>query len=137
MASNKLTVSDFDFDDIKANLKSFLQDQSEFQDYDFEGSGFAVLLDLLAYNTHYLGFNANMLANEMYLDSADIRKNIVSLAKMLGYTPTSPKSPTATIDILMNNIPTTTATITMAKGTAFTTTVDGESYQFVTNANTH
>ena len=134
MASNKLTVSDFDFDDIKANLKSFLQDQSEFQDYDFEGSGFAVLLDLLAYNTHYLGFNANMLANEMYLDSADIRKNIVSLAKMLGYTPTSPKSPTATIDILMNNIPTTVATITMAKGTAFTTTVDGETYQFVTNA---
>jgi len=134
MASNKLQVSDFDFDDIKANLKLFLQDQSEFQDYDFEGSGFAVLLDLLAYNTHYLGFNANMLANEMYLDSADIRKNIVSLAKMLGYTPTSPKSPSATIDILMNNIPTTTATITMAKGTAFTTTVDGETYQFVTNA---
>jgi len=70
----------------------------------------------------------------MYLDSADIRKNIVSLAKMLGYTPTSPKSPTATIDILMNNIPTTVATITMAKGTAFTTTVDGNTYQFVTNA---
>jgi len=134
MASNKLQVSDFDFDDIKANLKSFLQDQSEFQDYDFEGSGFAVLLDLLAYNTHYLGFNANMLANEMYLDSADIRKNIVSLAKMLGYTPTSPKSPTATVDILMNNIPTTVATITMAKGTAFTTSIDGETYQFVTNA---
>ena len=134
MASNKLQVSDFDFDDIKANLKSFLQDQSEFQDYDFEGSGFAVLIDLLAYNTHYLGFNANMLANEMYLDSADIRKNIVSLAKMLGYTPTSPKSPTATVDILMNNIPTTVATITMAKGTAFTTSVDGETYQFVTNA---
>ena len=134
MASNKLQVSDFDFDDIKANLKSFLQDQSEFQDYDFEGSGFAVLLDLLAYNTHYLGFNANMLANEMYLDSADVRKNIVSLAKMLGYTPTSPKAPSASIDILMNNIPTTTATITMAKGTAFNTTVDGETYQFVTNA---
>ena len=134
MASNKLQVSDFDFDDIKANLKSFLQDQSEFQDYDFEGSGFAVLLDLLAYNTHYLGFNANMLANEMYLDSADVRKNIVSLAKMLGYTPTSPKSPTASVDILMNNIPTTVATITMAKGTAFTTSVDGETYQFVTNA---
>ena len=134
MASNKLQVSDFDFDDIKANLKSFLQDQSEFQDYDFEGSGFAVLLDLLAYNTHYLGFNANMLANEMYLDSADVRKNIVSLAKMLGYTPTSPKAPLASIDILMNNIPTTTATITMAKGTAFNTTVDNETYQFVTNA---
>ena len=134
MASNKLQVSDFDFDDIKANLKSFLQNQSEFQDYDFEGSGFAVLLDLLAYNTHYLGFNANMLANEMYLDSADIRKNIVSLAKMLGYTPTSPKSATATVDILFNNIVSTTTTIEMAKGTAFTTSVDGNTYQFVTNS---
>jgi len=132
MASNKLEVSELDFDNIKSNLKTFLQNQSEFQDYDFEGSGFAVLLDVLAYNTHYLGFNANMLANEMYLDSADIRKNIVSLAKMLGYTPTSPKAPTASIDILVNNASGTS--ITMAKGTTFTTSVDGTSYQFVTNA---
>jgi hypothetical protein len=73
-----------------------------------------------------------MLANEMYLDSADVRKNIVSLAKMLGYTPTSAKSPVATIDILVNNA--TGTSITMAKGTAFTTTVDGTSYQFITNA---
>jgi hypothetical protein len=131
MASNKLEVSELDFDDIKSNLKTFLQNQSEFQDYNFEGSGFAVLLDLLAYNTHYLGFNANMLANEMYLDSADIRKNIVSLAKMLGYTPTSPKSPTAVIDILINNG--SGASVTMPKGTVFTTTVDGTSYQFVTS----
>jgi len=134
MASNKLEVSEFDFDDIKSNLKTFLQSQSEFQDYDFEGSGFAVLLDLLAYNTHYLGFNANMLANEMYLDSADIRKNIVSIAKMLGYTPTSPKSPIASIDVTVNNVTSNPATITAAKGTAFTTTVDGQTYQFVTNA---
>ena len=89
MASNKLTVSDFDFDNIKTNLKTFLQGQSEFQDYDFEGSGFAILLDTLAYNTHYLKFNANMLANEMYLDLPDIRKNIVSLQKC--YTPTHAK----------------------------------------------
>ncbi len=122
MASNKLEVSEFDFDDIKTNLKTFLQSQSEFQDYDFEGSGFAVLLDLLAYNTHYLGFNDNMLANEMYLDSADIRKNIVSIAKMLGYTPTSPKSPLASIDVTVNNVTGSPATITAAKGTAFTTT---------------
>ena len=131
MASNKLSVSELDFDNIKTNLKTFLQNQSEFQDYDFEGSGFAILLDLLAYNTHYLGFNANMLANEMYLDSADIRKNIVSIAKMLGYTPTSAKAPSATIDILLNNA--TGASITMSKGTTFTTTVNGVSYQFVTN----
>ena len=132
MASNKLEVSELDFDLIKSNLKNFLQNQSEFQDYNFEGSGFSILLDLLAYNTHYLGFNANMLANEMYLDSADIRKNIVSLAKMLGYTPTSPKAPTASINILVNNASGTS--IIMAKGTTFTTTVDGTTYQFLTNA---
>ena len=131
MASNKLTVSDLDFDSIKTNLKTFLQSQSEFQDYNFEGSGFAILLDLLAYNTHYLGFNANMLANEMYLDSADIRKNIVSLAKMLGYTPTSAKSPTASLNILINNA--SGASVTMSKGTIFTSSINGNSYQFVTN----
>ena len=132
MASNKLVVSDFDFDDIKSNLKTFLRSQAEFQDYDFEGSGFAVLLDLLAYNTHYLGFNANMLANEMYLDSADIRKNIVSLAKMLGYTPSSVRAPTANIDILVGDG--SGSSITMTKGTAFTTTIDGTTYQFINNA---
>jgi len=132
MASNKLIVSDLDFDLVKQNLKTFLQSQSEFQDYDFEGSGFSILLDLLAYNTHYLGFNANMLANEMYLDSADIRKNIVSLAKMLGYTPTSAKAPSASLNILVNNA--SGDSITMAKGTVFTTSVNDTSYQFVTNA---
>src|SRR6056300_1800966 len=129
MASNKLVVSDLDFDTIKSNIRAFLQDQPEFSDYNFEGSGFAVLIDTLAYNTHYLGFNANMLANELYLDSADIRKNIVSLAKMLGYTPSSPKAPVANIDIQVNNA--TGASVTMNKGTAFTSTVDGTSYQFV------
>ena len=131
MPSNKLEVSDFDFDDIKLNLKKFLQGQTEFQDYDFEGSGFAVLLDTLAYNTHYLGFNANMLANEMYLDSADVRKNIVSLAKMLNYTPSSVRAPTASIDVTVNNA--TGTSLTMTKGTVFTTSVDGVSYEYLTN----
>ena len=131
MASNKLNVSDLDFDNIKTNLKTFLQSQPEFSDYNFEGSGFAVLLDVLAYNTHYLGFNANMLANEVYLDSADIRKNIVSLAKMLGYTPSSVRAPSANISIVVNNA--TGSSLTMDKGTTFTTTVDGTIYQFVTN----
>ena len=133
MASNKLTVSELDFDNIKTNLKTFLQGQSEFQDYDFEGSGFAVLIDMLAYNTHYIGINANMLANEMYLDSADIRKNIVSLAKMLGYTPTSAKASNAVLSVKVNNVPSSTTSLTMDKGTVFTTSVDGTSYQFVTN----
>ena len=131
MASNKFVVSELDFDTIKQNLKNFLQNQPEFSDYDFEGSGFAVLLDVLAYNTHYLGFNANMLANEMYLDSADIRKNIVSLAKLLGYTPSSVRAPRAELDIIVNNV--TDTILTMTKGTIFTTTIDGVGYQFVTN----
>ena len=131
MASNKLVVADFDFDLVKANLKAFLQDQPEFSDYNFEGSGFAVLLDTLAYNTHYLGFNANMVANEMYLDSADVRKNVVSLAKMLGYTPSSAKSPTAVVDITLNNA--TGSTVTMDKGTSFSATIDNTEYSFVTN----
>ena len=133
MASNKLEVSDFDFDAVKANLKTFLQSQTEFQDYNFEGSGFAILLDILAYNTHYLGFNANMLANEMYLDSADIRKNIVSIAKMLNYTPSSVRSPVASIDIEVNDA--TGSTLTLPKGSVFTTKVNGVSYQYVTNEN--
>ena len=131
MASNKFIVSDLDFDTIKSNLKAFLQDQPEFSDYNFEGSGFSVLLDTLAYNTHYLGFNANMVANEMYLDSADVRKNVVSLAKMLGYTPSSAKSPTAVVDITLNNA--NGSSVTMDKGTTFSATVDNTEYNFVTN----
>ena len=131
MASNKFIVADLDFDAIKSNLKAFLQDQTQFSDYNFEGSGFAVLLDTLAYNTHYLGFNANMLTNEMYLDSADIRKNIVSLAKMLGYTPASPRAPVANIDILLNKG--TGSSVQMDKGTTFTSVIDNVTYQFITN----
>jgi hypothetical protein len=131
MANTKLDISELDFDAIKVNLKNFLSKQSEFSDYNFEGSGFAILLDLLAYNTHYLGFNANMLANEMYLDSADIRANIVSLAKMLGYTPTSAKAPVASLDIIVNGPVGTT--LVMDKGTTFTTIVDGTTYNYITN----
>ena len=99
--ATKLEISELDFDGIKSNLKTFLSQQNEFTDYDFEGSGMSVLLDTLAYNTHYLAYNANMLANEMYLDSADLRSSVVSLAKQVGYTPTSCTSSTATIDVLV------------------------------------
>jgi len=130
--SNKLVVSDYDFDAIKSNLKSFLQGQTSFQDYDFEGSSLNILLDILSYNTHYLAYLANMSTNELYLDSADIRNNIVSLAKMIGYTPSSPRAPMASIDIQLNNA--TGTSVTMSKGTVFTTTVDNVSYQYVTNS---
>jgi len=130
--SNKLIVSDYDFDAIKINLKSFLQGQSEFQDYDFEGSSLNILLDILSYNTHYLAYLANMATNELYLDSADIRNNIVSLAKMIGYTPSSPRAPMASIDITLNNA--TGTSVTMSKGTVFTTNVDDTTYQYVNNS---
>ena len=131
MSQHKLNVSELDFDSIKANLRTFLESQAQFQDYDFEGSSLSILLDVLSYNTHYLSYIANMSTNEMFLDSADIRKNIVSLAKMLGYTPTSPRAPRASIDVLVNGA--TGSSVTMQKGTVFTTTVDTVDYQYVTN----
>ena len=130
--ATKLEISQLDFDGIKDNLKTFLSQQDEFTDYDFEGSGMNILLDVLAYNTHYLGYNANMLANEMYLDSADQRSSVVSLAKQVGYTPKSASSSLATINVLMNNA--TGSSVTMTRGTKFTTTVDGTNYSFVNNA---
>ena len=130
--ATKLEISQLDFDGIKDNLKTFLSQQDEFTDYDFEGSGMNVLLDVLAYNTHYIGYNANMLANEMYLDSADQRASVVSLAKQVGYTPRSAVASQATIDVLVNNA--TGASITMSRGTKFTTTVDSTNYSFVNNA---
>ena len=130
MSQHKLNVSELDFDKIKTNLKTFLQSQTQFQDYDFEGSGLSILIDVLSYNTHYMAYIANMSTNEIYLDSADIRNNIVSLAKMLGYTPTSPRAPKALIDILVNDA--TGSSVTMQKGTVFSTTVDNLDYQYTT-----
>ena len=133
MATNtrRLKVTELDFDDIKTNLKTFLKAQTEFKDYDFEGSGMSILLDTLAYNTHYLAFNANMLANEMFLDSSSLRSSVASHAKTLGYEPRSATASKAVVDVVLT---TTSATKTMPAGTAFTTTVDGVSYQFVTIA---
>jgi len=125
----KLQVTELDFDDIKDNLKVFLKAQSKFKDYDFEGSGMSVLLDTLAYNTHYLAFNANMAANEMFLDSAALRSSVVSHAKMLGYEVTSSRAPTASLNVFAT---TNSDTLTMPSGTKFTAAVGSESYSFVT-----
>ncbi len=127
--NKRLRVTELDFDDIKDNLKVFLKGQNQFKDYDFEGSGMNILLDTLAYNTHYLAYNANMVANEMFLDSSSLRSSAVSHTKALGYEVTSARAPTATINV---NLSTTAATKTMSAGTAFSSTVDGTSYQFVT-----
>jgi len=130
--ATKLEITELDFDTIKSNLQTFLSQQDEFRDYNFEGSGMSVLLDVLAYNTHYLGFNANMLANEMFLDSADLRSSVVSLAKQIGYTPRSMKSSVANINVVVKQA--VGPSLTMARGTKFTTFLDGQTYAFVNNA---
>ena len=125
----RLRVTELDFDEIKENLKLFLKAQEEFKDYDFDGSGMNILLDTLAYNTHYLGYNANMLANEMFLDSASLRSSIVSHAKQLGYEVQSARAAKAILSI---SVKTSAATLTMSAGTKFSTTLDGDTYNFVT-----
>ena len=127
----RLDISELDFDDIKSNLKTFLRNQSEFTDYDFEGSGMSALLDLLAYNTHYLSMNANLLANEMFIDTASLRSSVVSHAKTLGYTPRSVRAPQAVVDVTINDTSVTTSTL--SRGTKFSTTVDDITYNFLVN----
>ena len=121
----KLQVTELDFDDIKENLKTFLKAQDKFKDYDFEGSGMSILLDTLAYNTHYLAFNTNMVANEMFLDSSALRSSVVSHAKMLGYEVSSARSPVASINVIVT---TNTDTLTMPAGTKFNASIGSDSY---------
>jgi len=135
-AQGKIEITDLDFDTVKSNFRTFLSQQSQFSDYNFEGSGMSVLMDLLAYNTHYLAFHANMIANEMFLDSSVIRANAVSHAKALGYTPSSMKASNATISVSVADVPTSQSTLVMPSGTIFTTSVNDTSYNFVTVADT-
>jgi len=130
----RLNVTDLDFDNIKDNLKTFLSQQDQLTDYDFEGSTMSVLLDVLAYNTHYNAVYANVLANEMFLDSADLRNSIVSHAKHVGYTPRSATSPVAFLNVTVNSA--TGSTLTATRGTAFTTSVDGVSFSYVVKDST-
>ena len=121
MASNRLTVTDLDFDTIKTNLKTYLQAQSEFTDYDFEASGLSVLLDVLAYNTHYNAYYLNMVANEAFMDTAVLRSSVVSHAKSLGYTPQSATSPRAIIDLTVPSGSSTPGSLTIPRGFNFRT----------------
>jgi len=132
MAENtkRMDITELDFDNIKNNLKTFLRAQDTFKDYDFEGSGMNILLDVLAYNTHYQAFNANMLGNEMFLDSSSLRSSTVSHAKTLGYEVRSATASYATVEVTLNSHSSTTAT--MPAGTKFTSSLDGTSLQFVT-----
>jgi len=125
----KMNITELDFDGIKSNLKTYLKGQTEFTDYDFEGSGMSILLDTLAYNTHYNAFMANMAANEMFLDTAVKRNSVTSHAKSLGYTPTSTKAPVAYVDVTVQDA--NTASVVMPAGYAFNTTIASVNYQFV------
>jgi len=134
MATN-LNVTELDFDDIKRNLKNYLKQQTIFNDYNFEGSGLSVLLDVLAYNTHYNAMAAHLSLNEAFLDSAQIRGNAVSRARMLGYVPTSELAPRATVGVVLdvsNESAEKPSTLTIPRGTKLSTTVGGLTYRFVT-----
>lgn len=137
MANNKnIKVSELDFDEIKSNLKTFLRGQSEFSDYDFEGSGMSVLLDVLAYNTHYHSLYTNLAVNEMFLDSARKRSSVVSLAKMLGYLPRSARAAVAVVNVTVFNVPGSPPFLTLPNNSAFSSIVDGEIYTFYNNQST-
>jgi hypothetical protein len=130
--ADRLRVTELDFDTIKNNLKSFLNQQSEFTDYDFEGSGLNILLDILAYNTHYNAYYLNMVANESFMDTALLRDSVVSHAKSLGYTPYSTKAPVAQINFTVTTTNNTPATLTLPAGYSFLSNqIDGKSYNFV------
>jgi hypothetical protein len=132
----KLKVAELDFDAIKNNLKNFLRDQQEFSDYDFEGSGMSILLDILAYNTHYMGYYLNMVSNEMFLDTALNRDSVVSHAKLLGYTPRSAIASRATINVSFTPVSfDSNSAITIPRFTRFSSeTKDGANYTFVTTS---
>ena len=132
--SSQVNITDLDFDDIADNLKEYLKGQSTLKDYNFEGSNISLLIDLLAYSSHVSAFNANMVASELFLDTAQIRKNVVSRAKEIGYTPTSATASMATIDLQVNNPligGETPTSLTLSRGHKFKTVYDGQSYPYV------
>jgi len=130
--ADRLRISELDFDTIKSNLKTFLNQQSEFTDYDFDGAGLNILLDILAYNTHYNAYYLNMVANEAFLDTALLRDSAVSHAKTLNYVPHSTRAPVAIIDFSVESNTTTAATMTISDGFSFLSNqIDSKSYNFV------
>ena len=132
--SSNINITDLDFDGVESSLKEYLKGQTILKDYNFEGSNLSILIDLLAYAAHTSAFNANMVASEMFLDTAQIRKNVVSRAKELGYTPSSRTAATATFDLTVNSplvSGSTPINLTISRGHQFTTIFDGTSYTFI------
>jgi len=128
-ANSNIQITNLDFDSIKSNFINYLQGQSTFQDYNFEGSGLNVLLDVLAYNTQYNAYYLNQVANEMFLDSAVQRSSVVSQAKVLGYVPKSAIAPTATVNVVFTNV--TTNSLTLPAYQSFgSAPINGVNYTF-------
>lgn len=126
-------VANLDFEDIKFALKDYLRANSDFTDYDFEGSALSTLIDTLAYNTYYTAFNTNMVVNELFIDSATLRDNVVAIAKQLGYRPKSITAPTAYVSFsVAYQNPTTDTELLLRKGTGFIASYDNNIYQYVT-----
>ena len=129
-ANSTIQVSNLDFNSIKSNFITYLQGQNTFKDYNFEGSSMSILLDLMAYNTQYNAYYLNMVANEMFLDSAIQRSSVVSQAKLLNYTPKSSICPSAIVDVNFTGV--TTSSLTLPRYTNFlSAAIDGVNYNFV------
>lgn len=131
--NNRIKVSELDYLQIRENLKEFLKGQSQFSDYNFEGSALAVILDVLAYNTHYNALYTNLAINEMFLDSASKRSSVVSLANNFAYTPISAKCSRAVVNVTVSQPSATAQTKVLPKFSAFSTTVNNVAYNFYTN----
>lgn len=134
MSYTRLNVTELDFDQIKLNLKSYFQrSNSKFKDWDFDGSGLSTFIDVLAYNTHYNAMLAHAAMNETFIDSAQLRSNVVSRAHLLGYTPKSVTAPRAELDIIFSFGDTATSyadPVEIARGSTFTTTYNEKPYSY-------
>ena len=117
-----VNFSDLDFDQIKESIKDYLRANSNFTDYDFEGSNLSTIIDTLAYNTYITSYNANMVSNEVFIDSATLRENVVSLARNIGYVPRSKKASTAFVTFTVDASATTAVTVTLKAGSVMTST---------------
>ncbi len=135
--SSNLNITELDFEGISDNLKNYLKGQEKLKDYDFEGSTMSILIDLLSYASHIGAVNSNIAASELFLDSAQLRKNVVSRAKDLGFTPASETASKAIVEMTLSNVRNADGSIptqndmTLPRGAIFQTVFDGQPYNFV------
>ena len=134
-ANTSISLTSLDFETYKSELKAFLKAHPNFSDYDFEASNLSVLLDVLALNTYQNGFYMNMIGNEMFLDSAQLRDSVLSHAKELNYLPRSFKSAEAVLDVTITSADPTKKNITIPKGTGFVSRVGSNTFIFTTDQN--